>query len=170
MNSGHNPAGRRAVPVLWIAGAAAPVLFVGLAWYLAPLDPGIVAIQFAFTPKSFAAIVHAWPPQHLLRYRAHFPFDFVLLACYGAWGYLVATRTALFADRTAPCRTAAAFALPFAAIFDAAENVLQLWLTAAPRFGVPLPYVISTICSALKWLLMVAFALALVHALARDKP
>ena len=50
---------------LWLSGLAALGLFVGLAWYLSPLQPGIVMLQLAFTPGAFGRIVHAWPPEHL---------------------------------------------------------------------------------------------------------
>jgi hypothetical protein len=153
--------------VVWLTGTAALILFAGLAWYLAPLEPSVVALQFAFTPRSFAAIVHAWPAEHLLRYRSHLPVDFLLLGCYGAFGYLIASRSALFARYSPAVRTTATWTLPLAAAFDAAENTLHLWLTAAPRFGVALPYAISGTCSTFKWALLTGFGIAVVHALAR---
>ena len=162
-----SPEAKPAGLVVWLTGAAALLLFAGLAWYLAPLEPGIVALQFAFTPRSFAVIVHAWPAEHLLRYRAHLPVDFVLLACYGSFGYLLASRSALFARYPAAGRIAAQWALPLAATFDAAENTLHWWLTAAPRFGVTLPYAVSATCSTLKWALLIGFGGAAAHALAR---
>ena len=152
-----------------LVGIAALVLFAGLAWYLAPLEPGVLALQFAFTPRSFAAIVQAWGPEQLLRYRAHFPVDFLLLGCYGTFGWLLATRTALFDRYPPPRRRAAACVLPLAALFDAAENGLHLWLTEAPGQGIALPYAISATCSALKWALLLGFAVAVLHALARDR-
>ena len=154
---------------VWLSGIAALVLFAGLVAYLAPLEPGIVALQFAFTPRSFAAIVHAWPPEHLLRYRAHLPFDGLLLVCYACFGYLLATRSALFAGRSRGVRSAAAWALPLGAGFDAAENALHWWLTEVPRFGVALPYALSATVSALKWALLLGFAIAVVLALVRKE-
>jgi hypothetical protein len=157
--------------IVWFTGIAAAALFAGLACYLAPLDPGVVVLQFAFTPQAFASIVHAWPPEHLQRYRTHLPIDFALLACYGVFGYTLASRTALFARYSARGRRAVQWALPLAAGFDAMENVLQLWLTAVPRFGTALPYFVSATCSAFKWALLLAFGAAVVHALAcsRDR-
>ena len=153
--------------LIWLTGIASLLLCAGLAWYLAPLHPGIVALQLAFTPRSFATIVHAWPPEHLLRYRSHFPVDFLLLVCYGAFGWLLATRSALFAHGSRRARVTAAWALPLAAAFDAAENVLHLWLTEVPRFGVVLPYVTAATCAALKWALLMGFTIAVIHALMR---
>ena len=153
--------------LVWLTGVAALVLFAGLAWYLAPLEPGVIALQFAFTPRSFASVVHAWPAEHLLRYRAHLPVDVLLMACYASFGWLLASRSTLFARHDAAVRVAAAWALPLAAAFDGAENALHWWLTEAPRFGVTLPYALSAACSSMKWLLLLGYAIAVVHALTR---
>ena len=151
---------------LRLSGALAAALFIGLAWYLAPLEPGVLALQFAFTPRAFASVVHAWPPEDLARYRAHLPFDFLLLAAYGSFGWLLATRTALFARGRFMMRRFAPWALPLAALFDAAENGLHLWLTELPRFGMPAAYALAGTASMLKWLLLLlAFAASVACAL-----
>jgi hypothetical protein len=95
------------VIAVWASGLAAVALFAGLAWYLAPLQPNILALQFAFTPLSFARVVHAWPDEHLQRYLAHLRVDTLLLASYAAFGYLLATRGAND-GRAAHCAVAAA--------------------------------------------------------------
>lgn len=136
---------------------------------LAPLDPGVLNLQFAFTPQAFASVIHAWSPEQLVLYRAHLPFDFVLLGCYGAFGYLLAARSALFVSWRPAARAAARWALPAAAAFDAVENFLHAWLTAAPRFGVALPYAASALGSTLKWALLCGFALAVALALAQTR-
>ena len=59
--------------------------------------------------------------------------------------------------------------LDVAAAFDAVENGLHAWLTAAPRFGVPSLYAASAGAAGLKWLLLLAFALLVVAALARTR-
>ena len=154
---------------VWSLGVAAAVFFAAISWMLAPLDPGVLALQFAATPQAFARVVHAWSAEQLALYRLHLPLDFVLLACYGAFGYLLAVRASLFsAWRPAP-RAALRWALPVAAAFDAAENALHAWLTAAPRFDMPLPYAASALCSALKWLLLVGFAITVAVALVRAR-
>lgn len=156
--------------LVWFTGIASLGLFAGLAWYLAPLEPGVLALQFAFTSRAFAAIVHAWPPDHLERFRAHLPIDYLLLLGYGCFGYLLASRSALFARYSATVRRAASWAPPLAAAFDAAENALHGWLTAAPRFGVTLPYAAAALCSTAKWALLAGFAIAVAHALTRSDP
>jgi hypothetical protein len=155
--------------VVWLAGVAALALFSGIAWYLAPLTPNILALQFAFTPRAFGEVIHAWPAEHLLRYRAHLPFDFALLVSYGAFGYLLASRTALFDLRPQAVRSWATWALPLAAALDATENAFHYWLTAVPRFGVPLPYALSATCSTIKWLLLLFYALTVAYALSRTE-
>lgn len=148
-----------------VTAIAALALLAGIVWYVAPLKPNIVVLQLAFTPRAFAEVIHAWPPEHLARYRAHLPLDFALLALYAAWGYLVATRSALFGSLPKALRYGGKWLLPLAAGFDAAENAFHWWLTATPRFGVPLPYALSASSAALKWLLWFAFGLLLVYAI-----
>lgn len=151
-----------------LLGLAALALFIGITAWLAPLDPGIVQLQFAATPKAFGAIVHAWGTEGLERYRAHFPADFALLACYAAFGWRLARRTRAFAPLPARARTIAAWALPAAALADATENALHLWLTAAPRFGTAWPYALAAACAAIKWALLLGFVLLLAGALLRS--
>lgn len=155
--------------LVWFTGMVSLCLFAGLAWYLAPLEPGVLALQFALTPSAFATVVHAWPPDLLHRYRAHLPFDCILLLCYGSFGYLLASRSKLFARYSRTARSAAIWALPLAATFDAAENALHWWLTEVPRFGVTLPYLTAALCSIAKWLLLAGFAIAVAHALTRTE-
>lgn len=153
---------------LRLAAVATVLLAAGLAFWLAPLSPNVLVLQFAFTPPSFGAVIHVWPAEHLARYRAHLPVDGLLLLAYGSWGYLLATRSAAFAALPARLAAAARYLLPLAAACDAAENLLHAWLTAAPRFGMPLPYALAGSSAALKWLLLFAFGILLLLALTRD--
>jgi hypothetical protein len=153
--------------IVWLTGMAALALFAGIAWYLAPLTPNVLALQFTFSPRAFANVVHVWSPEQLARFRWHLLPDCALLASYGAFGYLLVSRSALFTHQRPMLRAAALWSLPLAAAFDAAENALHWWLTGAPRFGVELPFLASGLCATLKWLLLLGFATALVLALAR---
>lgn len=156
---------------LRLLGTAVFLLFAALSAWLAPLEPGVLQLQLAFTPRAFGTVIHLWSVEDLARYRAHFPWDFLLLAGYAAFGWLFVRRTALFAGHAPAARAAAAWLLPAAALCDATENAFHLWLTAAPRLGITLPYALSATCAAAKWALLAAFALAVLHALARhDKP
>lgn len=146
---------------VWASGLIALGLFAGLAWYLAPLEPGVVALQLAFTPTAFTEIISLWSAEDLLRYRRHLLVDFLLLAAYGWFGYGLATRTGVFASSSESLRPLATWLLPLAALFDAAENVLHGWLTGEPRLGAPLAYAASAGFSSLKWALILGFCLLL---------
>ncbi len=156
----------RAVRLL---GAAVFLLFAALAAWLAPLEPGVLQLQLAFTPRAFGTAIHLWSAEDLARYRAHFPWDFLLLAGYAAFGWLLVRRAPLFAGHTPAARAVAAWLLPAAALCDAIENAFHLWLTAAPRFGMAPIYALSALSAAVKWALLFAFAIAVLHALARRR-
>lgn len=153
---------------IWATGLGALALLVALQLMLAPLEPGVLALQMAATPRSFGAIVHQWSPAQLARYRAHLPLDGLLLLLYGSFGALLATRTRLFAALPHALRRLARPWLPLAALFDAMENLLHAWLTEAPRFGVPGAYLAATGCSLLKWALIAGYAVLLAAALWRE--
>lgn len=159
----HETHGRRAAEVflptwaLLATGGATVALFVGLAWYLAPLNPGVLALQLAFTPRTFGTIIHLWSPEHLARYRSHLPFDCLLLLAYGGFGYLLSTRTRLLAGLHRSLREGAAWILPLAAACDLLENGLHWWLTGAPRFGVPVVYAVAATGASVKWALLLVF-------------
>jgi len=153
----------------WLSGTIALILFGAIAWYLAPLKPGIFALQLAFTPRAFGEIIHFWSEQDLARYRAHLPVDFGLILAYSVFGYSLASRTRLWSAFSRFWSAFARWCLPGAGVFDAVENVLHGWLTEVPRFDVPLVYAVSASCSLTKWLLLAAFALLVACAAARDE-
>lgn len=155
--------------LVWLSGLSAAILFSGIAWYLMALDPNIVSLQFAYSPRLFGEIVHVWGPELLERYRRHLPYDFGLLVSYGAFGYLLVTRTRVFAGSRMAVSRLAQWALPIAASFDALENGLHGWLTTAPRFGVPWAYALSSGASAVKWLFLAGFVGLVVLALVRTE-
>jgi hypothetical protein len=139
-----------------------------MTWYLWPLRPNVLVLQLAFTPKLFGEVVHAWPPELLARYRTSLVAGYALLAAYGAWGYLMAARSALFSPLAPWLRRSARWWLPLAAGCNAAENALHWWLTEVPRFAVPVPYAVSAGCALVKWLLLLAFGALVLYALARS--
>lgn len=153
--------------LVWLTGLGALALLLGLAFYLLDLKPGVVQLQLAFTPRAFGEIVHGWSPEQLARYRVQLGIDGLLLLCYGVFGWLLVGRTRLFAGTSPWVACLARWALPVAALFDAAENVLHFWLTAAPRFGVPTVYAVSASASSIKWLLLFCFGALVVHAWAK---
>lgn len=144
----------KAAWMVWALGTAAAGLFLALAWYLAPLEPNVLALQLCFTPRAFGQIVHLWSPEQLARFRTHLLADFALLLIYAGFGYFLAARVAFAAGG----RSRARWLLPAAATFDALENLLHLWLTAAPRLEVYWPYPLAGAAATAKWLLILAFA------------
>lgn len=154
---------------VWASGLIALALFAGLGWYLAPLEPGVVALQFAFTPTAFAEVLSHWSTEDLLRYRRHLPVDVLLLVAYGMFGYLLVTRASVWDARSPSVRRLAMWCLPLAALCDAAENALHGWLTNAPRLADPWVYAASAGFSGLKWGLIVAFGFMLALALIRRR-
>lgn len=153
----------------WLSGLIALVLLGGLGWYLAPLKPGILALQLAFTPRAFGDIIHLWSVEDLARYRVHLLFDFVLVLAYSLFGYSLASRTRVFAGLARFGSSFARWCLPAAGGFDVVENVLHGWLTEVPRFDVPLVYAVSASCSLTKWLLFALFSLLVAYAAARSE-
>lgn len=153
---------------VWVSGGLALLLLAATVWMVAPLSPGAVVLQFAWTPRGFGEIVHLWPPADLARYRMHLPLDTALLIAYGSFGWLLARHTPLFAPLARPWRASARLGLPLAAVFDAVENAFHWWLTELPRFDTPMSYLLSTACSALKWSLLLGFGATVLHALARS--
>ena len=154
---------------VWLSGLLSLVLLVGLSWYLSPLEPGVLALQLAFTPQAFGEVVHAWSAPHLVRFRNHLWVDFGLLLAYASFGWLLASRTRLFSALGLPWCRAARAALPLAAACDAVENALHLWLTEQPRFGMPALYALSASAALVKWLLLIGFASLVVLALTRHR-
>jgi hypothetical protein len=154
---------------VWLAGLAALGLAAAIGWYVAPLEPGVVVLQFAYTPRSFGNVIHFWSAEQLFRFRAHLGADYALLLSYGAFGYLLASRSRLFHALPPALGRWATWALPLAALFDATENALHWWLTEVPRFGVPLPYLVAAACAALKWLLLLAYAFTVALTLAKSE-
>jgi len=123
------------------------------------LRPNILVLQLAFDAERYWAILGAWGATGLQAYRDHFSWDFVHLGIYSVFGFLMATRSGLFAPSEGQAARRAAWMLPWAAAFDVAENLLQLHLLAGP-FGASSPAIpLSALCSAIKWGLATVFAL-----------
>lgn len=150
-----------------ISGSLALILLGGLVWFLEPLNPGVFALQLAFSPRAFGDIIHFWSVENLARYRIHLLVDFGLIFAYAVFGYSLASRSRVFSGLTPVWSSFARWYLPFAGAFDVVENLLHWWLTEVPRFDVPLVYAVSASCSLTKWLLLAAFALLIAYAAAR---
>ncbi len=151
---------------VWASGVLAALLWLMMAWQLRVLTPGVVALQFAWDPQTFGRIIHVWSPEDLALYRRFLLVDHGFLLAYGAFGWLLATRTRVFVSLSAGLQGFARVCLPLAAALDALENAFHGWLTEMPRFDVPWLYGLSTTCSALKWSLLLVFGALLLWAIA----
>ena len=148
-----------------VTGIAALLLFIALAIYLLPLQPNIVALQFAFNADAFRAILEQWQPEGVALFRSHLPVDAVLLVAYGAFGYLFTTRTEVFARYTPVWRMRISVFMPVAAVADAVEDVLHWYLTSGgyvSYFKVLVP--VATAYSSLKFAGIAMFGVAVLHA------
>jgi len=144
-------------------GVLALTLFAGIGVHLAPLDPNILHLQFAFRAQAFDAILSQWQPIGVARYRAHLPADFLLLAVYAVFGFRFGRErapTLTAHPRLALCVT---WALPLAAVADATENALHLVLTGGNVPASPVPYLLAGVVASTKWLGIGVFLVCVGH-------
>jgi hypothetical protein len=154
---------RRLLWPVWASGLVSAGLFIGLAVYLLPLQPSLVALQFAGNADAFQAIVAQWQPEGVALFRSHLPVDAVLLVAYGAFGYLLTKRTMVFARYTPVWQLRVAALMPVAALADVGENSLHWYLTSGHLEHGALLVPMATACSALKFAGIVLFGLAVLH-------
>ncbi len=140
-----------------LVGATALALFAGLGLYLAPLDPNILALQFSFTGEAFQAVLERWQAGGVALYRSHFGADFALLAAYGAFGLMAGRAHAAAHGRAGALAHLLTWALPAAAVADAGENLLHLWLTGGARASSDGIYLLSGLAASVKWAGFVVF-------------
>lgn len=144
---------------VWALGLASVALFMGLGWYLQPLQPNIVALQFTFSPGAFQAVLDAWGPQGVALFRRHLVVDDVLLLCYGAFGYLLVHRSAWFGSFSPSAQRRVAALMPLAALCDALENLLHGYLTGEGVAAAPAVYGAAGATASAKWFCLLLFAL-----------
>lgn len=165
-----SPTARNGQRATWILGLTSLTLLVALAAYLSPLQPSILALQFTFNQPSFQAILAAWKPEGVLLYRSHLPIDFGLLLFYGGFGYVLASKTAVFTPFSPVTGVLLRWLAPLAALCDMVEDALHWRFTS----GVPQPdsslYLVSGISSTLKCALLGVFLLSVLLALAKPAP
>ncbi|MEN9481498.1 MAG: hypothetical protein RLZZ298_2893 [Pseudomonadota bacterium] len=141
------------ITLLFVASQANLVLI------LTQLHPSIFSIQLSFTADAFWRVIEQWGASGLAIYRSHFLFDNVHLFIYGAFGYLVVSKTSLFVSMKPVLYRLIRLMLPVSALFDLAENAAQLYLLSQPP-GFHSPLIpVSAVCSVLKWVLVSLFAL-----------
>lgn len=141
-----------------LVSVVAAVSQLHLVYLFGNLRPNIISLQLSFSAVRYWGILSAWGADGLQVYREHFAADMLHLCIYALFGHVVATRGGLFAEYEARASGRLAALLPLAALFDLAENLLQLHLLAGP-FGAPSVAIpLSAVCSSAKWGLAVVFA------------
>lgn len=154
---------------VWFFGLSSLALLLGLGFYLAPLQPPLVALQFSFSQQALEATTALWGPQGVVLFRSHLYPDFGLMVCYALYGVCTVRFTRLFRMRHVPPLVGYSL-MPLAAIADATENCLHLALTAP---GASLPeawYLAAGLAACAKFGLIALFlgiALARAASLAR---
>lgn len=170
MSSALSPHASLIRPLPWILGITSLLLLAAEMAYLLPLQPNILALQFTFTPQSFQAVLGAWQPDGVFRYRVHLPVDYGLLVCYGAFGYVLATRTLIFSGFSPLARAWGRWLMPLAALSDAFENALHGYLTSHGVVqSAPVLYAAAGCSSLLKWALLALFLVSVVLALVKPR-
>jgi hypothetical protein len=147
---------------VWLAAAAFVANQAKLVSIVSPLQPNILALQLSFTAEAFWHVIDLWEPAGVAIYGSHFVYDNFHPFIYATFGYLLVSRTALFSDLGATARRFFLLSLPVAGIFDLLENAAHLYLLAQPPGSGTLIVPLSGTCSAIKWTLAVAFAIAIV--------
>lgn len=142
---------------VWFFGLSAAALFAGIAIYLLPLEPSVASLQFTFSESAFMAVLHSWQADGIARFRAHFVADYAMLVCYGAFGYTFARRTLLFGSSSHGRKRLLSWLLPLAALMDAIENALHLYLISAASHATVALFPAAGVVATLKWLLLGAF-------------
>lgn len=120
--------------VLVPLAVATALLYLAEGMLLAPLRPSFLQLQLADTPTAFWAVAQEWvAARTMMRYVWHLPLDVAMLCCYGAFGWILGTRSDVFAPLGAFAQRVAPWILPVAAASDALENLLHLLLTDPGR-------------------------------------
>lgn len=161
------PSVRNGQRAAWILGLTSLALLAALAAYLSPLQPDILALQFSFNPASFQAILEAWKPEGVLRYRSHLPIDYGLLLCYGAFGFVLASKTAVFTKFSPATQALLSWVMPLAALCDAVEDSLHWRFTSGVQQAESSLYLVAGISATLKWTLLGIFLVSVLVALAK---
>ena len=134
-----------------------------MARIVGPLDPSFFAMQFAFTPTRFSAILAAWGPEGVARYRSHFVYDLVHPLLFGALGWVAVKTSPVFDGLSASKERLYRWMLPLAAGLDYIENTCQLKLLSWPPGTVDWLVPLSATCATLKWCMAAAFVVAFVE-------
>jgi hypothetical protein len=144
---------------LRILGSVMVLLFITMVIHGSSLKPAIPVIHFTFSEASFNAVLAQWQPIGVARFKWHFTIDFPFLVSYGFFGYMLCKHTSLTLGLSTLAKSLLTWALPFAAVMDAVENLLHLIFINGGN-GIPAAfYFIAGTVATLKWTVIVAFVI-----------
>ena len=129
------------------------------------LRPNLVELQLTFSPDRYWEILALWGEAGRQAYRDHFAHDFLHIAIFSIFGYLLARRAGLFGPGERALELRVAAILPVAGLFDLGENLLQLRLLSGPVGVSTIVIPVSALCSSAKWMLAAMFAWITTHRL-----
>ena len=146
------------VVVIAASGTAAAALFVAMQRRLGRLKPNLFWAQVTFSERRFRAVVEQWGSEGLASFRSHFVLDYCFLACYGVFGFTLGLWLQSGTTAAPLVRSAAMWALPAAAAFDAIENVFHQRFAVAEPYSLPkIAFFLAGVSSSIKWGLSLAF-------------
>ena len=156
------------IVLLRILGIFTALLFVAMVIHAAPLKPSIPTIHFSFSEATFNSVLSQWQPTGVARFKWHFTIDFPFLVSYGFFGYLLCKHTSLTLGLSPLVKSLLTWALPFAAVMDAVENLLHLTFIYAGK-GIPAAlYFVAGTVATIKWVSIVAFVIGAGYARVRN--
>lgn len=146
---------------VWFFGLSSLALLLGLGFYLAPLQPSLLALQFTYSQQAFEFVTAQWGSQGVALFRSHLYPDFALMACYALYGVATVRCTRLFQMRFVPPIFWYAI-MPLAALADMLENCLHLAITAPQAQPAAWWYLAAGVCVTVKFALILFFMLVAV--------
>src|SRR6185436_19031310 len=156
------------IVLLRILGIFTALLFVAMVIHAAPLKPSIPTIHFSFSEATFNSVLNQWQPTGVARFKWHFTIDFPFLVSYGFFGYMLCKHTSLTLGLSPLAKSLFTWALPFAAVMDATENLLHLTFVYVGN-GIPAAfYLLAGTVATLKWSAIVAFVIGAAYTRVRN--
>lgn len=129
------------------------------------LRPNLIELQLTFSPDRYWEILALWGDAGRQAYRDHFAHDFLHIAIFSIFGYLLARGAGLFGPGERALELRVAAILPVAGLFDLGENLLQLRLLSGQMGFASIVIPVSALCSSAKWMLAAVFAWITAHRL-----
>lgn len=148
--------------MVWTSGILALALLLVQWFVMRRFKPSFMTLQLASSLDRLHQALKQWSPSQRSAHRRMLFLDFLALACYGSFGYLVSTapHDAWLANTPGALQRTVPFFLPAAAIADAIENVCLLILTGGrPTRAKRLLFPFAKLATIAKFAAIIAFLL-----------